>query len=306
MMSSPSQAVRRAALAATLPCAGLLSGCSTVLLNPSGDIAAQQGRLIIQSTVLMLLIIVPVIALTLWFAWRYRASHTRDDYQPDWDHSLRLELVIWAAPLLIVIALGALTWITTHTLDPFAPLRRVDASHPLTPEVKPLTVEVVALDWKWLFIYPEQGIATVNELATPVNVPVSFRITSETAMNAFYVPAMAGMIYAMPGMESQLHAVLNHEGSFFGQSANYSGAGFSQMHFKVLSLDQDGFDRWVQQNRATGTTLDRSAYLQLRAPSIADPVKRFGGVDVNLFDAVIHRCIGTDKPCPAQFCVTKS
>ena len=177
-----------------LPGAALLAGCDTVVLNPSGDVAAQQGWLVVQSTVLMLLIVVPVIALTLWFAWRYRQSNTEAPYTPDWDHSIQLELVIWAAPLVIIIALGALTWISTHTLDPYRSLRRIDAARPVRAGTQPLTVEVVALDWKWLFIYPEQGIAVVNELAAPVDVPIRFKITSSTVMNAFYVPALAGMI----------------------------------------------------------------------------------------------------------------
>ena len=148
-----------------LPVILLLSGCNTVLLNAPGDVAAQQGRLIIVATVLMLLIIVPVIALTCLFAWRYRQSNQEATYSPEWHHSTALELVIWSAPLLIIIALGAVTWISTHTLDPYRPLRRIDAQRLVAKDVKPMVVEVVALDWKWLFIYPELGIATVNELA---------------------------------------------------------------------------------------------------------------------------------------------
>src|SRR3954463_5367869 len=153
----------------------MLAGCDTVVMNPSGDIAAQQGHLIVVSTLLMLLIIVPVIALTFIFAWRYRKNNTSAKYEPDWDHSTKLELVIWGAPLLIIIALGLLTWISTHQLDPYRPLERLDAKRPIPAGIKPLVVQVVALDWKWLFIYPEQGIATVNELVTPVDVPVRFK-----------------------------------------------------------------------------------------------------------------------------------
>ena len=155
--------------------AALFAGCNTGLLHPAGAVAAQQGHLIVVSTVLMLLVIVPVMALTVLFAWRYRKSNSEATYAPDWDHSTQLELVIWAAPLLIIIALGAVTWINTHTLDPYRPLRRLDATRPVAADAKPLTVEVVALDWKWLFIYPEQGIAVVNELAAPVDVPVILR-----------------------------------------------------------------------------------------------------------------------------------
>jgi cytochrome o ubiquinol oxidase subunit 2 len=196
----------------------LLAGCNTVVLNPSGDIANQQGRLIIISTILMLLIIVPVIVLIGLFAWRYRQNNTAARYEPDWDHSTQLELVIWGAPLLIIIALGLLTWISTHTLDPYRKLSRLDAQRPIPENVKPLIVEVVALDWKWLFIYPEQGIATVNELAAPVDRPIEFRITASTVMNSFYIPALAGQIYAMPGMQTKLNAVINKPGEFLGHA----------------------------------------------------------------------------------------
>ena len=208
----------------------LLAGCSTVLMSPSGDVALQQRNLIINALVLMLIIIVPVIALTLFFAWRYRAS-AKARYAPEWDHSVMLELLIWSAPLLIIIALGALTWVSTHKLDPFRPLERLSYGRPVPAGVEPLTVEVVALDWKWLFIYPEQGIATVNELAAPVDRPIQFKITASTVMNSFFIPALAGQIYAMPGMETKLQAVINKPGEFQGFSANYSGEGFSGMHF---------------------------------------------------------------------------
>ena len=193
-----------------LVCAALaLSGCDLLLLNPPGDIAWQQGRLIVQSTYLMLLIIVPVIILTLLFAWRYRASNRDATYKPEWDHSTQLELVIWSAPLMIIIALGAITWISTHTLDPYRPLDRIAEGKPVAEGVKPLEIEVVALDWKWLFLYPEQGIATLNEVAAPVDRPIKFKITAEHVMNSFYIPALAGQIYAMPGMQTILHAVMN-------------------------------------------------------------------------------------------------
>ncbi|HEY8708434.1 MAG TPA: ubiquinol oxidase subunit II, partial [Burkholderiaceae bacterium] len=171
-----------------LPAVALLAGCNAVLLNPSGDVALQQRNLIYISTGLMLLIIVPVIALTFFFAWRYRKAAARDDYDPEWHHSTQLELVIWAAPLLIIIVLGAITWISTHKLDPYRPLERIDAQRAVAAHTRPLVVEVVALDWKWLFIYPEQGIALVNEMAAPVDRPIEFRITASSVMNSFFVP----------------------------------------------------------------------------------------------------------------------
>ncbi len=275
----------------------LLAGCNMVVLEPAGDIARQQGNLIVVSTVLMLLIIVPVMALTVFFAWRYRAANKEATYTPDWDHSTQLELVIWAAPLLIIICLGALTWVATHLLDPARPLARTAAGVPLAADVKPLEVNVVALDWKWLFIYPEQGIATVNELAVPVDRPIRFRISASSVMNSFYIPALAGQIYAMPGMETRLHGVFNHEGNFAGFSANYSGAGFSNMRFAVKSLSADGFARWADAAKGAGQSLDRTAYLQLERPSEKEPVRHFASVDPQLFDAVVNLCVEPGKMC---------
>ncbi|MBV8618133.1 MAG: ubiquinol oxidase subunit II [Curvibacter sp.] len=280
--------------------AALLSGCNAVVMNPSGDIAAQQGHLIVVSTLLMLLIIVPVIVLTLFFAWRYRQSNTEARYEPDWDHSTSLELVIWSGPLLIIIALGLLTWISTHTLDPYRPLARLDASRPIPATAKPLTVEVVALDWKWLFIYPEEGIATVNELAAPVDRPIEFRITASTVMNSFYIPALAGQIYAMPGMQTQLHAVINQPGDYEGFSANYSGAGFSGMRFRFHGLSEQDYAAWVAQAKAGGSTLDRAGYLQLEQPSQRDPVRRYASVAPDLFGAILNRCVDSSKMCMSE------
>ena len=278
----------------------LLAGCDTVVMNPSGDIAAQQSHLIVVSTLLMLLIIVPVIALTIWFAWRYRKSNTSAKYDPDWDHSTRLELVIWGAPLLIIIALGLLTWISTHTLDPYRKLSRLDANRPLPATAKTLTVEVVALDWKWLFIYPEQGIATVNELAAPVDVPIRFKITASTVMNSFFIPALAGQIYAMPGMETPLHAVINRPGTFEGFSANYSGAGFSGMRFKFHGLSTEDFERWIAKTKAAGGELNRSTYSILEKPTEREPVRYYGKVDASLYHAILNRCLEPHQMCMDQ------
>jgi len=208
--------VSRLKILALLPLAVALSGCNYVVLAPAGDIAAQQRDLVIISTVLMLLIVVPVMALTVLFAWRYRQSNTSARYEPEWDHSTKLELVIWSAPLLIIICLGALTWMGTHLLDPYRTLGRIKAEQAVDQSKAPLEVDVVALDWKWLFIYPDYGIATVNDLAAPVDRPINFRITASSVMNSFYIFALAGQIYAMPGMETKLHAVVNHTGIYWG------------------------------------------------------------------------------------------
>jgi len=277
----------------------LLSGCHFVVLDPAGDVARQQGNLVIYATLLMLLIIVPVIALTLFFAWRYREQNTSAKYEPDWDHSTQLELVIWAAPLLIIICLGALTWVGTHLLDPYRPLEPAKGVKGAAV-AKPLEVDVVALDWKWLFIYPGQGIATVNELVLPVNRPVTFRISASSVMNSFFVPALAGQIYAMPGMETKLHGKFDKTGDFTGFSANYSGAGFSDMRFGAHSVSANDFDKWVGSARASGASLDRATYLKLEKPSEKDPVRHFASVDPGLFDAVVNMCVEPGKMCMNQ------
>ncbi|MGQ9368299.1 ubiquinol oxidase subunit II [Azospirillum sp. ST 5-10] len=282
---------------AVLPLMAALSGCNLVVLNPSGDVASQQADLVVISTLLMLLIIVPVMALTVLFAWRYRKSNTTARYEPDWDHSTQLELVIWAAPLLIIICLGALTWMATHLLDPYRPIDRIAADRPVPAGTRALDVQVVALDWKWLFIYPEYGIASVNEMAAPVDRPLRFSITASTMMNSFYVPALAGQIYAMAGMETKLHAVINAPGTYKGFSANYSGAGFSHMRFDFHGLDDAGFDRWVASVKADGGALDRATYRQLERPSENDPVRHYASVDPDLFKAVVAMCVDPAKPC---------
>ena len=290
-------------LAALPLLASLLTGCSKlVVLNPAGDVAAQQGDLVVIATVLMLLIIVPVIALTLWFAWRYRqgSRHAETDYAPDWHHSTKLELVIWAAPLVIIIALGAITWITTHKLDPYRPLDRISEQKALPENVKPLEVQVVSLDWKWLFVLPEQGIATVNELAAPVDRPIRFTLTSSTTMNAFYVPDLAGMIYTMPGMQTELNAVINRPGVFRGMSSHYSGAGFSGMNFRFHGLSEQDFEQWVARAKAEGQPLTRQAYLALAKPSERHPVERFSSVEDGLFDRVVGLCVEEGKTCMHQ------
>ena len=289
--------MKRLRIFALLFWCALLAACNTVVLNPSGDIAAQQRDLLVISTGLMLLIIVPVMALTVWFAWRYRHTNSAACYEPDWHHSMRLELVIWSAPLLIIICLGALTWLGTHLLDPYRPLDRIRPGEAVPAEAGALQVNVVALDWKWLFIYPQYGVATVNELAVPVDRPLSLRITSSAVMNSLYIPELAGQIYAMPGMETRLHAVLNHAGESQGFSANYSGAGFSGMRFVLRGLATADFERWVDTTRATQDSLTRTAYLQLEKPSENDPVRHFGKVDTQLYDAILGMCVQPGKMC---------
>ncbi|MBS0477739.1 MAG: ubiquinol oxidase subunit II, partial [Proteobacteria bacterium] len=257
---------RLAALAALLS----LTACSRerlIVLFPAGDVAVQQRDLIALATVLMLVVVIPVIVMTIVFSRKYSARRDGHEYDPHFDHSTGLELAIWSIPLLIVTILGAVTWSSTHLLDPFRPLDRVAPGKPLGPNAKYLDVQVVAMDWKWLFIYPEQGIATVNELAVPVNVPVRFSMTSTSQFNTFYAPTMAGMIYVMPGMNAKLHAVLNKPVESFGYSGNYTGRGYSDMRFALHGLDAAKFDQWVAGVKAGGGVLQPTNYVQLEKPS---------------------------------------
>ena len=296
-MSERFSRYRPAKAAVLLAALVLLGACKGAVLDPAGDIARQQRDIIYISTGLMLLIIVPVMLLIVIFAWRYRKGKG-GTYDPDFDHSTGLELVIWSAPLLIIIALGALTWSSTHLLDPFRPLDKAAAmENPGVPREKPLHVQVVSLDWKWLFIYPEQGIATVNELVLPVGRQVRFDITSSNMMNSFYAPTMAGMIYAMPGMQSTLHAVLDRPVESEGFSANYSGAGFSDMRFKLHGVEPAKFDSWVASAKGGRGALDLAAYRELAKPSEKVPAMRFAAVDADLFRRILERCVKPDTPC---------
>jgi len=296
-IASTTKSHRGLRAAASLAIALALGGCNAVVIDPSGDVASQQRDLVLMSTGLMLLIIIPVMALTVFFAWKYRQSNTAARYEPEWNHSMQLELVIWAAPLLIVMCLGALTWMGTHTLDPYRQIGRLSPDQALQAQNKPLRVQVVALDWKWLFIYPDLGIATVNELAAPVDRPIDFSITSATVMNSFYIPALAGQIYAMPGMETRLHAVINKPGDYEGISANYSGAGFSGMHFRFHGLDTAGFKKWTANVKANGGVLTPDQYLTLEHPSQNVPPQTFASVTPTLYHAVLNMCVDAGKMC---------
>jgi cytochrome o ubiquinol oxidase subunit 2 len=282
-------------LVATLPI--LLGGCDMVTMNPTGDIALQQRNLILFAVGVMLLIIVPVMALTVLFAYRYRQSNPDKIYDPAFDHSTKLELVIWSCPLIIIIALSAVTWTSTHLLDPFRPLDRISPGKPVPAGMKPLNVQAVALDWKWLFIYPDLGIATVNELALPVDVPVRFAITSSDQFNTFYAPTLAGMIYAMPTMRSELNAVLNKPGESWGYSANYTGRGYSDMRFKLRGFEAGDFERWVADTKAAGGSLELANLIEMIKPSEKAPAARFAAVAPGLFDRVLNRCVEPGKPC---------
>jgi cytochrome o ubiquinol oxidase subunit 2 len=261
----------------------LLSGCNWEVMNPQGSIGQSEKTLLITSVLLMLLIVVPVIALTLWTAWHFRATNTRARYRPDFAHSLPIEIIVWVIPCLIIIALGIITWDSTHTLDPY---RKIASNQ------KPVNVEVVALDWKWLFIYPDLKIATVNQMAMPVGTPVDFTITSDTVMNSFFIPQLGSQIYAMAGMQTRLHLVADHPGTYRGISANFSGDGFSDMHFDAIATDQAGFAAWVQKVRASGAVLDGATFAKLQVASQDVPPAYFGSVNGDVFHDVVSSFMG--------------
>ncbi|TAM98003.1 MAG: ubiquinol oxidase subunit II [Rhodanobacteraceae bacterium] len=278
----------------------LLGGCDLVLLNPPGDVARQQSDIMIITTIIMALIIVPVMVAIAIVAWRYRASNKRARYDAEWDHSPQLELLVWAVPLFIIIAIGAISWIGTHMVDPYRPLDRIASGKPVPADVKPLEVEVVSLRWKWLFLYPQYGIATVNELVAPVDRPIRFKLTSDTMMDSFFVPALAGQIYTMPGMQTILHGVINKPGEYRGFSANYSGAGFTDMRFTFHGMRPQDFDQWIDKVRAAGGDLDRPAYDQLRQPSRAAPVHYYARFDADLYERILNRCVDPGQECKSQ------
>ncbi|MFK3888814.1 COX aromatic rich motif-containing protein [Sphingomonas sp. NPDC079357] len=271
-----------------------------IVLFPAGDVAVQQRDLLGFATLLMLVVVIPVIVMAIVFSRKYSARRGGHNYDPHFDHSTGLELVIWSIPLLIITIIGAVTWRSTHLLDPFRPLDRIAPGKPLPPGTKHFEVQVVAMDWKWLFIYPEQGIATVNELALPVNVPVRFSMTSTSQFNTFYAPTMAGMIYVMPGMDAKLHAVLNKPVESFGYSGNYTGRGYSDMRFALHGLPPAQFNEWVARVKARGGLLQAANYIQLEKPSEKVPMMRFGAVSPGLYSRILNRCVEAGKPCVAD------
>ncbi|HEY9255057.1 MAG TPA: ubiquinol oxidase subunit II [Stenotrophomonas sp.] len=261
----------------------LLAGCQSALLAPKGQVAQDQKTLLITSVVLMLLVVIPVIVMTIAFAWKYRASNSKARYEPEWSHSTAIEVVVWSIPCLIILVLAVLTWRSSHALDPYRPLQS---------DVKPVTIEAVSMDWKWLFIYPEEGVATVNEIAVPVDTPLNFRITSDTVMNSFFIPHLGTQIYAMAGMQTKVHLIANEPGEYFGISANYSGHGFSKMGFAVHATDNAGYQAWLQKVKASPTALDDAA-LQALAANRNDrekyPVTYYASVQGGLFQSLLDK-----------------
>jgi len=272
----PREAVRRMFVAS-----GLLlftAGCNRGILDPIGPVAANEKTILINSTAIMLAIIIPTMIATVAVAFWFRRSNEKAEYRPDWEYSGAIELVVWAIPALTIMLLGGIAWIGSHDLEP---------SKPLKSTVPPVNVEVVSLDWKWLFIYPDQGIATVNQLVVPAGTPVSFRLTSATVWNVFFVPQMGTMIYTMPRMTTRLNLQADRLGSFNGLSAHFSGDGFPGMRFQVQSLPPDQFAMWAQGARGSGQVLDAAGYTQLEKPSSYVKPMTYGAVAPGLFEAIV-------------------
>ncbi len=257
-----------------------LSGCSYALMDPHGPIGRQEKLILIDSTVIMLAIVIPVIIATLAFAWWYRAGNANATRHLDWSYSGRIEFIVWAIPALVILFLGGIAWISAHDLDPPKALESSTA---------PLDIEVVALNWKWLFIYPDYGIASVNRLEIPVGTPIDFTLTSGSIMNSFFIPQLGSQIYAMAGMQTQLHLIADSAGTYAGLSSAFSGPGFSDMHFDAVATGRPVFDAWVQQAKASPLSLDQATYQVLAQPSTKNPVAVYAHVAPGLFENVVNQ-----------------
>lgn len=265
---------RAAVLALALP----LGACQTSVLSPRGPVGEAQATILINALAIMLCIVVPTMLTTIAFAWWFRGSNTRAQYRPDWAFSGRLEILIWSIPLLVIIFLGGMTWISSHDLDPAKPLESAS---------KATELQVVSLDWKWLFIYPDQGVAAVNQLVVPAGVPIHFSITSASVMNTFFIPQLGSMIYSMNGMATQLNLQADKPGVFMGMSGHFSGDGFPGMHFETRAVPTEEFDAWVKATKADGPVLDAKTYDQLAEQSLDVKPYTYRAVDDGLFGDVV-------------------
>ncbi len=284
--------------AATLAVLSLvLAGCDAALLDPRGTVGRAEKTILIDSLAIMLAIVVPTIVATLAFAWWFRASNTKARYLPTWSFSGSIELVVWSIPVMVILLLGGVTWIGSYQLDP---------ARPIESKAEPIDIEVVSLDWKWLFIYPGQGVATVNELVVPVGVPLHFTLTSASVMNTFFVPQLGSMIYTMNGMASELWLHADEPGTYRGISGHFSGEGFSDMHFDVRALPADQFSAWVATTRGAGGALDGTSYAALAKQSVALKPSSFGSAEAGIFKKIVAQQLapgpgpGTERKGIAQ------
>ncbi|SFK11555.1 cytochrome o ubiquinol oxidase subunit 2 [Sphingomonas sp. NFR04] len=268
----------------------LLGGCNRGVLDPQGPVGVAEKTLLLNATGIMLCVVVPVMIATVCIPWWFRASNTKARYRPTWAYSGKVELIIWSIPAMIILLLGGVTWIACHELDP---------ARPLASSQKAIEVQVVSLDWKWLFIYPKEGIASVNRIVVPVGTPVHMRLTSATVMNSFFVPQLGGQIYTMTGMVSQLNLIADRAGSYDGLSAQFSGDGFSDMHFRYDAVSRPAFNAWIAAAKAAGSALDARGYAALARPSSAVAPITYATIDPTLFDRIsVGKPIATAAVAP--------
>lgn len=281
----------------------MLSGCTVDLLQPAGPIGEGNRDMMVLEFAVMMCVVVPVCIATLVFAWKYRASNTKAEYLRNWSHSNKIEVFIWGVPVAIIIFLSVVNYWSTHYYDPYKPISQEMLDKAGAPNAKPLHVEVVSLDWKWLFIYPDLGIATINELDVPTKTPLDFRITSDSVMTSFFIPQLGSQIYSMAGMETQLHLMANVPGNYQGEAAQYTGPGFSDMRFRTIAMPDEQFQAWVQNVRAGDNAfaakegLNAQTYPQYAAPPAVSheeapkpaPVTYFSSVQSDLFENIVAK-----------------
>lgn len=274
-------------LGAGLFAANYLRGLDVAVLNPHGIVASKERSLMIVITLLMLIVVVPVFGLTFVIAWKYRESNRAATYAPEWDHNCLIEAVWWGVPLILLSVISVMTWQSSHALDPFRPLASRNV---------PLTIQVVALQWKWLFIYPEQNIATLNYVKFPQNTPVSFQITSDAPMNSFWIPQLGGQVYAMAGMSTQLHLMADGPGNYRGSSANLSGAGFAGMKFTATATSRADFDSWTRSVQRSAPQLTMADYDQLARPSQNNPTASYSAQPTGLYASILTKYMPSSLP----------
>lgn len=265
----------------------LMLGIEFPVLNPKGIIGLKERNLIVISLGLMCLVVIPVILMTFFFSWKYREGNEKAKYSPNWNHSHLAEVIWWGVPCVIILILSVITWKSAHELDPFKPIAH---------DKKPLTIQVVALRWKWLFIYPEQNIATVNYIQFPEQTPLVFEITADAPMNSFWIPQLGGQIYAMPGMKTKLHLMATEQGYFRGSSANLSGKGFAGMVFEARATSDEEFDRWVASVHESPHSLNQGEYDQLVRPSEYNPTASYVLEDGELFERIVMKPMMKERP----------
>jgi len=262
----------------------MLTGCDQFLLfNPKGPVGSTERSLIIISFVLMLIVVIPVFIMAFWFSLKYRASNTSSNYAPKWDYSAAIDWFIWLVPVAIVTVLAYLAWSSTFSLDPYKPIQS---------ENKSIRIDVVSLDWNWLFIYPDENIAVVNELNFPAGVPVSFRLTSASVMTSFFIPQLGSQMYAMAGMQTRLHLLADETGTYTGQNQEFSGDGYADMHFKVTVTSSGQFEEWVKKVKQSQDELNLARYKQISKPTKGGLKINFASVMPGLFDHIVSTYMG--------------